>query len=82
MEVSLWYMSCDHKVKDYAKWKPLLISMVRQEKNSALKVGALSCLWKTESHLYLLEFDSMNNAKKYYGSEDLKNVIKDAGVID
>jgi hypothetical protein len=56
--------------------------MVRQEKNSALKVGALSCLWKTESHLYLLEFDSMNNAKKYYGSEDLKNVIKDAGVID
>jgi len=72
----------DHKVKDYAKWKPAFDKHSDTRKKSGSKGGTLFHVSGEPNHIsILIEFDAKENATKFYESEDLKKVMQDAGVI-
>ena len=76
------YVVVDHKVADYAKWKPVFDKHAETRKKSGSKGGTLFHISGEPNHpCILFEFDTMDNAKKFYESEDLKRVMQDAGVI-
>ena len=72
----------DHKVEDYAKWKPVFDKHGETRKKAGSKGGKLFHVSGEPNHIcILLEFDTNENATKFYESEDLKKVMQDAGVI-
>ena len=76
------YVVVDHKVEDYAKWKPAFDKHGETRKKYGSKGGTLFRISGEPNHpCILLEFDTMDNSKKFYESEDLKKVMQDAGVI-
>lgn len=76
------FILVDHKVKDYAKWKSFFDDHSVTRKKSGSKGGQLYRVSGEPNHIcILLEFDTIDNAKKFYESDDLKKVMQEAGVI-
>jgi hypothetical protein len=71
-----------HKVKDYPEWKKIFDghAMIRQKSGSG--GGHLFRRSGDSNDLFILfEWDTPGNAKKFFESDDLKNVMSRAGVI-
>lgn len=77
------YVLVEHKVKDYEKWKPVF-----DEHGTFRKAGG-----GKESNLFrniddpnetviIFEWDTIENARKFFESENLKNIMQKAGVVN
>ena len=76
------YILVDHKVEDYAKWKPVFDKGMPMVKKFGGKSGMLFHVSGEPNHICVLgEYDTMDNAKKFAESEDLKKAMQEAGVI-
>jgi heme-degrading monooxygenase HmoA len=71
------------KIEDYAKWKPVFdqISAARKASGGA-KSGIL--FQDTENPndvIILIEWDNLENARKFIQSEDVKKALKKSGTV-
>ena len=72
-----------HKVKDYDKWKSAFDGHSPIRKAGGEKGGHLFRNKTDSNEIFIeLKWDTMENAQKFYESEDLKNVMKKAGITD
>ena len=75
------YLVVDHKVKDYAMWKPAFDKHADTWQKAGSKGSTLFHISGEPNHpCIIFEFDTIEHAKKFYDSEDLKKVMQDAGV--
>ena len=76
------YLLVRHTVKDYAKWKPFFDKDQSTRKKSGSKGGRL---YRNSQNLneviMVIEWDTLNNARKFAESADLRKVMEKAGVI-
>lgn len=71
------------KVKDYDKWKPFFDEHSATRKAAGEKGGRLFHNVDDSSEVIIyLRWETMENARKFFESEDLKNVMQEAGVIE
>jgi heme-degrading monooxygenase HmoA len=72
-----------HKVKDYAKWKPVFDKHATTRKASGSKGGRLFRNADDPNETVILfEWDNLDKARKFAQSEDLRKVMEEAGVSD
>jgi hypothetical protein len=72
-----------HKVKDYAKWRPLFDGHVAKQKAAGLSHPRVLRSADDKSEIVII-FDDMDTkkAKEFAGSADLKETMMKAGVVD
>jgi len=71
------------KVKDYDKWKPIFDEHSATRKAGGEKGGRLFHNVDDSSEVLIyLRWETMENARKFFESEELKNTMQKAGVID
>lgn len=77
------YLLVRHKVADYSRWKPVF-----DEHGAARRDGGSRGGWLFRSAddpdelVILLECDSLENARRFAGSDDLRQAMQRAGVVD
>ena len=77
------YMLVRHKVKDYAKWKPIYDEHAATRKASGSKGARLFRNADNPNELMILfEWDDLVKARKFAQSEDLIKTMQKAGVYD
>jgi heme-degrading monooxygenase HmoA len=77
------YMLIRHKVKDYAIWKPVYDEHNATRKDAGSKGARIFRKASDPDEIIILfEWDSLDNAKKFAKSEDLKKRMQEAGVSD
>lgn len=77
------YLLVRHKVRDFAKWKPIFDEHGATRKAAGSKGGALfRSADNPQEVIALFEWDSVSNARKFAESEDLKRAMERAGVAD
>jgi heme-degrading monooxygenase HmoA len=75
-------MIVHHKVRDFAQWKPFFDRHESTRKNSGSKSAQVFQNVENPTDVFiLLEWDSLENAKKFTTSDDLKKTMEQAGVI-
>ena len=77
------YVLVRHKVKDYEKWKPVFDAQNAARKSTGEKGGKL--LHNIDDHnemIIYFKWDTVENARKFYESEDLKAAMQKGGVVD
>ena len=71
-----------HKVEDYNKWKPFFDEHSSFRAQMGSRGGRVFRSADDPNDLFILfEWDNMDNAKKFTGSDNLKGVMKNAGVL-
>ena len=72
-----------HKVKDYAKWRPLFDGHVAKQKAAGLSHPRVLRSADDKSEIVII-FDDMDTkkAKEFAGSADLKETMMKAGAVD
>jgi heme-degrading monooxygenase HmoA len=71
-----------HKVKDYAKWKPIFNEHAAKRKEAGSKGGHLFQSAKDPNEVVLLfQWEDLGKARKFAESEDLRQAMERAGVI-
>jgi quinol monooxygenase YgiN len=76
------YMLVHHQVSDFAKWKPSFDKHESTRKNSGSKSAQVFQNSENPSDVFILfEWDTVENAKKFGMSEDLKKTMEQAGVM-
>ena len=72
-----------HKVKDYAKWRPLFDGHVAKQKAAGLSHPRIMRSADDKSEIVII-FDDMDTkkAKEFAASADLKETMMKAGVVD
>jgi len=71
-----------HKVKDYAKWKPLFDEHGAKRKAGGSKGGRLFRSEKDPNEVVILfEWEDLGKAHKFTESEDLRQTMERAGVV-
>jgi len=77
------FMLVRHKVKDYAKWKPVFDDHSEARREAGSKGSRIFRKASDPDEIIILfEWDSLDNAKKFAKSEDLKKRMQEAGVSD
>ncbi len=72
-----------HKVADYAKWKPFFDGHVPVQKKAGLKlVHVLRNTEDPKEVVILFEASDLKKAKEFVASDDLRETMMKAGVID
>ena len=75
------YMLAQHKVEDFAKWKDVFDSVADlREKNGEKSAQIFHDADDPNSLTLLFEWDSLNNARQYAQSPELKAAMQKAGV--
>ncbi|SNQ62374.1 cyclase [Candidatus Methanoperedens nitratireducens] len=76
------YLLAIGKVKDYSKWKPMFDEFANSRKEYGSKGGRLFRIADKPNELAILyEWESIEKARKFAQSEDLKKYFERAGVI-
>jgi heme-degrading monooxygenase HmoA len=76
------YILVEHKVKDYAKWKPFFDQHQETRKKAGSKGGRLYRNSQNPNELIvIMEWNTLDNARKFAESADLREVMEKAGVI-
>ena len=71
-----------HKVEDYRKWKLAFDEHAAYRSKNGSKGGKVFRSSSDPNEVFvLLEWDSIENAKKFAQSDQTKEVMKDAGVV-
>jgi len=77
------YMLVRHKVEDYEMWKPVFDEHAAVREQSGSKGGRL---WRNVDDpnevVILFEWDNLENARRFYSSDDLRETMQRAGVAD
>jgi heme-degrading monooxygenase HmoA len=77
------YMLVRHKVEDYERWKPVFDEHATVREQSGSMGGRL---WRSADDpnevVILFEWDNMENARRFYSSDDLRETMQRAGVVD
>jgi hypothetical protein len=77
------YLLIRHKVADYAKWKPIFDEHSALRKAGGSRGGQLFCNADNPNEtLMLFEWDNLEKARKFAQSENLRQVMQQAGVAD
>ena len=77
------YLLIRHKVKDYAKWKPVFDKYGAARKASGSKGGRLfRNAGDPNEAVILLEWDDLEKARQFAQSKDLREAMQRAGVSD
>lgn len=77
------YVLVRHKVKDFAKWKPVYDAHGATRKASGSKGARLfRNVDKPKETVILLEWSDVNKAREFAKSKDLREAMKRAGVAD
>ncbi len=72
-----------HKVQDYARWKPGFDEHGATRKASSSKGGLLFRSADDPNELViLLEFEDLDKARAFAGSDDLREKMREVGVVD
>jgi heme-degrading monooxygenase HmoA len=72
-----------HKVKDFAKWKPVYDQHGATRKKGGSKGAHLFRNANDPNELWILiEWDDLKKAHAFYESDDLRRTMENAGVID
>jgi len=72
-----------HKVKDYAKWKPVFDEHAATRKANGSKGAHLFRNSENPNEvLILFEWDDLKRARQFAQSEDLRKTMEKAGVLD
>lgn len=76
------YLLVHHRVRDYAKWKPVFDEHGRARRTAGSGGGYLLRTADDPNDLViLLEWDTLPNARKFAESEDLRETMARAGVV-
>lgn len=76
------YLLSQLKVKDYSKWKPIFDEFADIRKKYGSKGGRLFRNADNPNEpVILLEWESIEKARKYTQSEDIKKAFERGGVI-
>lgn len=76
------YLIVRHQVENFDKWKPLYDEHGAVRKQSGCKNEQLLRDSEDPNDLFILfEWDSIENARRFMQSEDLKQAMQNAGVI-
>ena len=71
-----------HTVEDYSKWKPVFDAHSYARSETGSKGGKVFRSVNNPNELFvLLEWDSVENAQKFAFSINIKEVMKNAGVL-
>ncbi len=74
-------MLVHHQVRDFAKWKPFFDRDETRRKSSGSKGSRVFQNPENPNDVFILfEWDTLENAKKFSTSEDLKKIMEQAGV--
>ena len=72
-----------HKVEDYAKWKPYFDGDAANRKAAGSQGGRLYRNANDPNELIVVwDWDSLDNAKAFAGSPELRETMMKAGVAD
>jgi quinol monooxygenase YgiN len=73
----------NHKVSDYPTWKKVFDNFVDTRKAGGEKSFSIMHPTDDPNNLILLfDWDSMDNAKKFFASPELKSAMERAGVAE
>ncbi len=76
------YLMFRGKVKDYEKWKPIFDGLADKRKEYGSKGGRLLHIADNPNELVvLMEWESIEKARKYAQSEFIKKAFEQGGVI-
>ena len=77
------YITIRHKVKDYDAWKPLFDAHGATRAAAGCKGGhLLRSVDDPNEVVIFFEWDTMENARRFASSPDLKEAMEQAGVVD
>jgi hypothetical protein len=77
------YMLIRHKVADYAKWKPAFDAHAPTRKAGSSRGGQLFRTADDPNHILILfEIDDVAKARQFAESEDLRETMQRAGVVE
>jgi len=75
------YVLVRHKVQDYAKWRPMYDEHGATRKAAGCKgTQVFRSAEDPNEILVLLEWDNLENARRFTQSEDLRTIMQRAGV--
>ncbi|MDI6723180.1 MAG: cyclase [Methanobacterium sp.] len=75
------YVLVRHKIKDYDKWKRIYDENMENRKNNGSKGGhVLKGTDDPDEIVILFEWDDLDNARKFYRSEETRKRMEKAGV--
>lgn len=76
------YILVHHTVDDYKRWKPLFDKHSSVRERSGSRGGKVFSSTDNPNDLFiLLEWDGAENAQKFAQSDNLKEVMQEAGVV-
>jgi hypothetical protein len=79
----LTYLLVRHKVKDYSVWKPIYDAHIPKRTEAGLTEKFLFRGTSDPNEVILLfEVKDLGRAKTFVESQDLRDIMKKAGVID
>ncbi len=77
------YVLVRHKVQDYAQWKPLFDGHSPERQKAGCAGGQLFRSADDPNEvLILMGWDSLENARRFFGSKGLEEKMAEAGVTD
>jgi heme-degrading monooxygenase HmoA len=77
------YMLVRHKVKDFTKWKPVYDEHANVRKDSGSKGAHLFRNADNPNEVFVLyEWETVDKAKKFAQSENLRQKMQEAGVSE
>lgn len=76
------YVLVIHKVEDYEKWKPIYDENTDARRDNGSKgAHVLRNADNPNEVVILFEWDSLDNARKFYESKGLRDKMQSAGVM-
>ena len=80
------YLLVHHKVADYAQWRPIYDEHAATRKASGASGSASGRVFRRATDpnelVILLEWDDLEKARQFAQSEDLRQTMQRAGVVD
>jgi heme-degrading monooxygenase HmoA len=79
----LHYVLVRHKVEEYSKWKRIYDENMENRKNYGSKGShVFRSIENPDEVVILYDWDDLENARKFFKSEDFKKKVKLAGIPD
>jgi hypothetical protein len=76
------YLVVHHQVEDFARWKPIFDGHAAARKAAGCRGGALYRSAQNPNDIFIFwEWDTLDHARQFTESQDLRNAMQSAGVI-